>query len=71
MEKMPANYHISDSDQNRPPLPIYEKMLAIDQMPAKNKKRNKCPSYETEEDFMADPNYRRNVQKYDASSCYE
>ena len=29
MDNMPANNHMPDSDQNRPPLPLYKKCLLL------------------------------------------
>ena len=52
-------------EKNRPPLPIIDKnMTSKEHMPAKNQKSPKLPAYETEEEFILGPNFRKYVEEY-------
>ena len=68
MKNTPAINKMPGSENKRPPLPVHDtKFPAIDEMPSKKHKSKEHPSYETEEEFMADPSYRKDVEEYDAT----
>ena len=59
---MPVIQQMSVSDQKSPPLtPIDNNIIFKEHMPAKNHKSPKRPTYETEEEWISYPNYRKDV----------
>ena len=72
MEQMPYIFKMTTSDQNSPLLPVYDtKIPNIEKIPDKNQKRKKFLLCEIEEQLVEIPNYRNDVEGYDATSFYE
>ena len=61
---------MSDSDKQRPKLPVSDKNIYNEQMPAKNKKWVKYTSYNKAEDFLSLPNFRKYVEEYHPPTLY-
>ena len=67
--QIPASYQMPYIQYQRPPLSANDKkMSSREQMPANNQKRVGWIFYKTAEEFMAAPNFRKDIQEY-RSTC--
>ena len=70
-EKMPDSQNMTSSDKKRPPLPVNNsKIPAKYHMPDNNEKRGKWTSYNTEEQLMSGPNFKKYFKEYHYYTFY-